>query len=196
MVNEVDSISLARLSEEHQPILANFNCFNDNEFAFLPSKKRRRIRDLSLEMNSFLQEEALNEQNSGLNNTFLLFKDGHLAGFVSLCADSLKLSEKEKESEGVSYETIPALKVARLAVDYRFHRNGLGKKLLDFSVANALHLANNFCGVRFLTLDCYAHRLSYYKQYGFIENEIHNDGRPPHLPISLRLNIFDYLDKL
>jgi predicted GNAT family N-acyltransferase len=196
MVNEADSISLARLSDEHQPILANFNCFDDNEFAHLSSRKRRRIRDLSLEMNSFLQEEALNEQRSGLNNTFLLFRHNILAGFVSLCADSIKLSEKEQEDEGVSYETIPALKVARLAVDYRFHRSGLGKKLLDFSVANALRLTNNFCGVRFLTLDCYAHRLSYYKQFGFIENEVHNDGKSPHLPISMRLNIFEYLDKL
>jgi GNAT superfamily N-acetyltransferase len=196
MVNEADSISLARLSDEHQPILANFNCFNESEFTDLPSRKRKRIEELSLEMNSFLQEEALNEQRNGLNNTFLLFKQDFLAGFVSLCADSIKLNEKEQEDEGVSYETIPALKVARLAVDYRFHRCGLGKKLLDFSVANALHLNNNFCGVRFLTLDCYAHRLSYYKQFRFVENEVHNDGKPPHLPISMRLNIFEYLDNM
>ncbi len=196
MVVSNDHFTLARLSEEHQPILANFNCLHEEELGQYDSKKRKRITELSLEMNRFLQEEALDEQTNGLNNTFLFFQDQALIAFVSLCADAIRLSTEEQAVTGVSYQTVPAIKVARLAVDFRFQRLGLGRKLLKFSIATALKISSNFCGVKFLTVDCYPHRLSYYEQFGFVSNEIHNQDRASHHPISMRLDIVEYLENL
>lgn len=186
---------VARLSEDHQTSLANFNCINEQEFLNLPSKKRKRIIELSTDMNTFLQQEAYVEQNAGLNNTFLLFNGDNLIGYTSLCADTIRLNESEQANSGVPYETVPAIKVARLAVDFRAQGQGVGKFLIDFSVYKAVSVNNDHCGVKFITLDCYPHRYSYYKDMGFKSNEVHNEHRFDHHPISLRLDIFEYLEK-
>jgi len=73
-----EAILLARLSEKDD--LASFNCENED-------------------MNAFLKEDALAQQQMFLNSTILLFYEGNLAGYCSNMADSIKLSLTEKEEE-------------------------------------------------------------------------------------------------
>lgn len=191
-------MKLVRLSNEYDDDLANFNCVNDKEEfkgCIFKAKQIRKFIEYSKNINEFLKKEALNEQEQGLNTTHLFYINNQLAGFISLCSDSIRLSLDEKSEDGVPYANIPSLKIARLAIDINFQGRKLGEYLIKFAVASALN-TRKIMGVKFITVDCYKHRVSYYEQFGFKENKIVNEGRQPDNPKSFRLNIDTYLDSL
>lgn len=105
------------------------------------------------------------------------------------------MSKDEKDDECVPYVNIPALKIARLAIDKKAQSKSLGKEFINFAVFISLK-ARELFGIKFITVDCYKHRLSYYKKYGFKENTKINEGKDGDNPISLRLNIDDYLENI
>ena len=191
-----DKIRLARLSEIYVDILANFDCLNSDEdlkSKGFKSKPIRKFAGYSENINYFLKNDALEEQKKGLNTTHLLFLENELVGFISLCNDSIRLALSEKEEDNVPYANIPALKIARLAIDKKFQNNGWGKFLIDFAVAVAFK-NRQWSGIKFLTVDCYKHRLSYYEdRIGFKINENQAPNRQPDNPLSLRLSIDEYL---
>lgn len=79
------------------------------------------------ELNGFLQEAALDEQEQKLNRTILLYYKGELAAYCSLCADSIRLSESEAQDSSLPRKVVPAIKIARLARDARFKNMGFGR---------------------------------------------------------------------
>ncbi|OPH47635.1 hypothetical protein BC351_10625 [Paenibacillus ferrarius] len=195
-MNLPDNYTLSRLSIEDEKTLRSFNCYNEKEYSKLEPRTKKRLSKITKEMNSFLVKEAYIEQESALNTTFLLYHNRDLAGYISLCADSIKLQLKERDSDNIPYETIPSLKVARLAISKDFQKKGLGKLLLKYSIYKALLMRKDFCGIKFLTLDCFQHRLSYYEALGFKKN-LNQDVRDLGVnfaPISLRLHIDNFLE--
>ena len=121
---------------------------------------------------------------------------GLLAAYMSLIADAIKLSFTEKELHGLSYpfRTIPAMKIAKLAVDEIFIKKykGIG----TFMIQTAEHLANglnkNYIAARFLTVDADIEHngtvIEFYQKNGFIPNaEFNNKNRKT---VSMRKDIF------
>ncbi|MDU4146183.1 GNAT family N-acetyltransferase [Clostridium sp.] len=197
--NEDDSnaINIIKLEEVHREHIKKFTCLNENEeFEGFKSTKIRKFKRYSREIDKFFQEEALVEQSKFLNTTHLFFVDCKLVGFISLCADSIRLNIDERNNEEVPYLNIPAIKIARLAIDAEYQRQGYGKLLMNFAVKTAFELRNSL-GVKFLTVDCYEHRKKYYEEvFGFKENGVQRENRQPDSPLSLRLNIDEYLSNL
>ena len=70
---------------------------------------------------------------------------------------------------------------------------GIGSYLLMLSPFQSFEMGK-YCGVLFFTLDCYEHRLSFYKQHGFVENVIQPVKLPFDSPISMRISLDDYLE--
>jgi len=188
-----NKVLIQKLEEEHTVFYTPiFDCYDPNEFPNYDRRLRKRIKELSENMNYFIRYEALDEQNLGLNTTFLLFYEERMAGYISLCSDSIKLAEEEMREKDLPYATVPAIKIARLSIDHRFQRRGFGKRLIDFAATRAFIVRNEYCGVKFLTLDCYKHRLSYYKKFGFQQNSNQENGDL----FNLWLNVDEYLEKL
>ena len=107
------------LAEIHSQLLQSFSCVEPPEaVANLNAKQRRRVLLHSREMGDFLHDEALSEQELGINTTHLLLNDDatEIIAYISLCADALPLGVKEREEENMRYSTSPALKIARVAV--------------------------------------------------------------------------------
>ena len=52
------------------------------------------------------------------------------------------------------------------------------------------------CGIVFLTLDCYEHRVNFYEHLGFKRNQIQTAQRKYDSPISMRANINALANKL
>ncbi|MDB5052607.1 MAG: hypothetical protein JWM44_657, partial [Bacilli bacterium] len=104
----------------------------------------------------------------------------------------------ERVKGTIGYETFPALKIARLAVDKRHQRSGLGTLLIQYAVAKSIHMRDNVCGVRFITLDCFSHRLTYYTsdKIKFTQNKEQSNTGSILKPISLRLDIDEYLNRI
>jgi hypothetical protein len=73
------------------------------------------------EYNEYLFEDAFRSLKDHIAKTWLLrdLETGSLAAYMSLIADAIKLSFSEKELHNLNYpfKTIPAMKIAKLAVD-------------------------------------------------------------------------------
>ncbi len=164
------AILLAKLTEDEIGDLANFNCADD-------------------EMNRFLQQEAYNEQQLGMNYTILMYYEGVLAGFYSICNDSLKLSEEEKVDD-LDYTTVPAIKIARLGRDILFKDYKIGGFLINHVIHKALEIDNELCGVRMITLDAYPHRVEYYESLSFRINEHRSYKGKKRTTVSMRYDIY------
>lgn len=194
------TLNLEVLSEEHLSIINNFSCVESKDVLKelgYKSDKCRRIINHSKDMDNFLKEEALSEQEKYLNVTYLLIDSDNqkIVGYVSLCNDCIRLDVEEKEESNFPYLSIPALKIARLAVDNNYKRKGMGDLLIQFSFAVANKIRPH-SGLVFVTLDCYEHRVSYYEGKGFVKNIYQPTVLPYNSPISMRMSVQDYLDRI
>jgi hypothetical protein len=72
------------------------------------------------EYSDYLLNDAIRSQNDHIALTWLLRErtTGEIVAYMSLIADAIKLSATEKEAHNLEYpfKTIPAVKIAKLAV--------------------------------------------------------------------------------
>ena len=115
---------------------------------------------------------------------------------MSLIMDAIKLSGAEKELHNLKYpfRTIPAMKIAKLAVDIRFSERykGIGTYMVEAAKGKALFCNEDYCAARFLTVDADIEHdkgvLAFYKKNGFLPNdELFNKNRKT---ISMRKDIY------
>lgn len=139
------------LSEEHD--LSNFKCASDD-------------------LNDFLKEDALRQQEMNLNITQLAICDGEIVGFVSILTDTLKiktikdksLKEEVKGELNVTGEDneLPAIKIGRFAVAEKYAQKGLGSCIFRNVLLSILLLSKTKVGLRFITVDAYAMAFKFY----------------------------------
>lgn len=182
---------IEKLTTKHLSTIKSFSCVETSEsMATLNAKQRRRVLLHSKEMDDFLHEEAFAEQELGTNTTHLLIDEDNaeIIAYISLCADAIPLEFQEREEEKINYSTSPALKIARLAVASKYHGRGIGKQMIRYATYIA-HEMTEKCGIVFLTLDCYEHRVNFYEHLGFKRNQIQTNKRNYDSPISMRANL-------
>jgi ribosomal protein S18 acetylase RimI-like enzyme len=150
------------------------------------------------EYNDYLLEDALRSQNDHIALTWFLRERtaGTIVAYMSLIADAIKLSVSEKEIHALNYpfKTIPAMKMAKLAVSQSAQKDykGLG----TYMIANALALARicnrQLFACRFLTVDADVEHnesvIEFYRKNGFIPNSEMNNKRSK--TISMRKDIW------
>lgn len=118
------------------------------------------------DLNNYLKCFAYQNDKSGIGKTFVLFDDDMVVGFVTLCSASINFEDVPKTIKLPRYP-IPAIKIARLAVDRRYQNKGFGKELLAFSLEKIAMLAD-YIGVRFVTVDAKEESKTFYEHFGFI----------------------------
>jgi len=149
------------------------------------------------EYNEYLFNEATRSQKDQMALTWLLCErsTGAIAAYMSLIADAIKLSATEKELHQLDYpfKTIPAMKIAKLAVSAPFQQKyrGIGSLMVEMAIqiaesCNELHFA-----CRFITVDADIEHnetvLKFYEKNGFIPNE--EAGKKRLKTISMRRDI-------
>jgi len=94
------------------------------------------------ELNDFLKNDALREQDMLLSKTHLCFYRDQVAGFITLAADSIRIDRDKLDTSQVidscDYPTYPSILIARLAIDNRLHGRGIGSYLLALAIGFAL----------------------------------------------------------
>ena len=172
-----------------------------NEFILVPlsSAKAYRNFDCGLpEYNDYLFRDALRSLNDHVAFTWLLTEraTGKTAAYMTLIMDAIKLSFTEKELHNLNYpfKTIPAMKIAKLAVDSNFSKKYKGIGTFMITSARRLAWACNatYCAARFLTVDADIEHdkgvLTFYEKNGFISNaELYNKNRKT---ISMRKDLY------
>ena len=150
------------------------------------------------EYNEYLRNDALRSQNDHIARTWLLREraTGKIATYMSLIMDAIKLSFTEKELHNLNYpfKTIPAMKIAKLAVDKTsaVQYKGIGSFLIETARGKAIACNEDYCAARFLTVDADIEHdkgvLVFYEKNGFIPNAEHyNKNRKT---ISMRKDIY------
>lgn len=148
------------------------------------------------ELEDFIKEDALENQKQGISKTYLFFYENNLVGYITLLADTLRLEGELREffkSKDILYKTLPAIKIGRLAVDNRFQRQGIGKRILEFSMVITTKISQEYVGCRFLILDAKRNQdpkkdsIHFYKKFGFKTLKEREKGTlPMYLDIYLK----------
>lgn len=153
------------------------------------------------EYNEFL-EIAEKFYDLNISKTFLLLhrRTDELLAYMTLSADSIKLTKDEKETHDIGkvpYASIPALKVGKLAVNKEVSeeatRKGYGSFLLEMARAYAFQMNDLGVACRFITVDADIeydpNTPQFYHKNGFVEN-LSNKSRNAKYTISMRKDIF------
>lgn len=141
----------------------------DNELVILPLNE---TDDLSFfnckseELNDFLKTNAWADQNNLVSRTRLCFCNGYLAGFYSLAADTIEIKCVIDGIESYQYRKYPAIKIARLAIDSRFERRGIGTFLMKIILTQVVSICDNI-GCRYLLVDSKLESTGFYEKFEF-----------------------------
>jgi GNAT superfamily N-acetyltransferase len=120
------------------------------------------------DLNDFLKNDALKEQKLLLSRTHLCFYKDHIAGFITLAADSIRLDKDKLDPsqriDDCDYPAYPCILIARLAVDKRLKDHGIGSHLLSLAIGFALE---GPLGCRYLSVDPKEGAVKFYERFGF-----------------------------
>jgi len=149
------------------------------------------------DQNEFLRRWAWPDQNARLSTTYLLDVNGLVAGYITVCMDSLPLSRRERGVE-IRYRNVSALKLAQLGVDRRFQGMGIGREAVLIALAFANRVSEQV-GCRYVTLDAHPALEGWYQSLGFTTNRLRQQERlaeaglherdPAEVPVSMRFDL-------
>jgi GNAT superfamily N-acetyltransferase len=119
-------------------------------------------------LNDFLQRYALQNQKAGSAQTYVALEHQEVIGFYSLTVGEVEHEDSpERIKKGLARYPIPVVLLARLAVDQRFTRRGIGKGLLKDALQRTVNAADTV-GIRAVLVHAKnetAH--NFYKYHGF-----------------------------
>jgi len=121
--------------------------------------------------NEFLQRFALVNQRSNSSQTYASCNAGQVAGFYSLAVGSVEPSHSApRVIKGIPRHPVPVMILARLAIDQRYQRQGLGKALLKNALLRTVHAAD-IAGIRALLVHAKDEEArNWYRQWEFEES--------------------------
>jgi GNAT superfamily N-acetyltransferase len=138
------------------------------------------------ELNDFLKRDALKAQHDLISRTYLCFWKEALVGFATITTDTIgyNLVEHCDGIDGYIYQKYPAIKIARLAVDGRFEKRGIGQNLLLWAVGKAYEISKQI-GCRYITVDAKRESVDFYLKYEFKIIKKHRDRDFPPMYFNL-----------
>lgn len=124
------------------------------------------------ELNEYLQKYAKQNHRKGIATTFVAIPERenfNVVGYYSVCMSEIKReSLPENYHKQLPRYPIPAIKIAKLAVDKSSQGKGLGKKLLMECFRKAVSLSSEV-GIFCVTVDALNQEAkNFYLKYGFI----------------------------
>lgn len=119
-------------------------------------------------LNEFLSRYALKNDELGIGKTFVaLNENNQIAGYFTLATAQVAYQEIPDDfKEKLPKYPIPALRIARLAVNKDLKGKGIGKWLLAQAFIKAMHVAD-VTGLYFIIVDAKETSKSFYEHYGF-----------------------------
>ena len=119
-------------------------------------------------LNEFLNKYALKNDILEIGKTFVVLDNDIIAGYFTLATAQLAFNEipADYKTKLPKYP-VPALRIARLAVDSKFQKKGIGKWLLAQAFIKIITVSE-ITGLKFIIVDAKESSKSFYEHYGFI----------------------------
>lgn len=150
------------------------------------------------ELNQFLQMYALKHTKAGISRTLVLpskqvLSDGKTAicAFYSLAPSTIERNTLPNAlAKKLPRYPVPVFLLAQLAVDKKFHGQGLGKISLLHAL-KYLYEASRYMPAYAVVVDCLSNSAeTFYSQYGFQELCKHNGRMRLFMPMSTIQQLF------
>jgi GNAT superfamily N-acetyltransferase len=93
------------------------------------------------------------EERASIGRCWVLIGNGLLAGYITLLTDKLQMENPPLGGEGITYSTMPAVKIGLLAADQR--AKGAGTRLVEWALEYVAEEIVPKVGVRFVTVDAF-----------------------------------------
>ncbi len=104
------------------------------------------------DLNRFLRQYALPNQQSGGSQTYVGVVDDTVVGYYALAVGSVEQAiAPERVKKGLAKHAIPIMLLARLAVDLHWQKQGVGAALLKDATLRTLQAAD-IAGIRALVV--------------------------------------------
>jgi len=133
--------------------LANFDC--DESF-----------------LNQWLKKRAFKNHASGASRCFVLCAGADVIGYYSLSAGAISHEAASKTMQRNMPNPLPVLLLGRLAVDKRYHNQGIGQALLRDAMLRAVNVASD-AGVFALLVHTLSDQTKqFYLSRGFVESPL------------------------
>lgn len=128
------------------------------------------------EIDHFLKNSAIAEQEEMLSRTYLTCLDNDVIGFFTLSASSIEVLAVDTVDsiEEFSESIYPAIDVPKLAVTKKFQGKGIGEYTLKVVIGKILSISEHV-GCRYITLDSVKDKIGFYRKYGFKIVDIYKD---------------------
>ncbi len=135
------------------------------------------------DLDDYLKRRALSDQRAGKSRTFVALRAGRVVAFFSLAAASIEpVDATERAARGQGAQPIPAILVARLAVDAAEQGHGLGGAMLVEALARCAQAAG-VVGARVVLVHAKtAGARLFYERFGFEPSPTH----PLHLILLMK----------
>jgi GNAT superfamily N-acetyltransferase len=121
------------------------------------------------ELNRYLQQYALQNQQSMGAQTYVGLVDETVVGYYALAVGSVEQDQApERVKKGLSKHSIPIMLLARLAVDRHWQNRGVGAALLKDAIQRTLQAAD-IAGIRALLVHAKdAAARGFYERFDFL----------------------------
>jgi GNAT superfamily N-acetyltransferase len=123
-------------------------------------------------LDEWLKRRARRNEADGASRTFVLCAGRRVVGYYSLAAGSVLHSAATGKVRRNMPDPVPALLLARLAIDRAWHGKGLGADLLSDAVLRAIAAAETI-GVRAILVHAISDQAkAFYEKHGFRSSPI------------------------
>jgi len=158
----------------------NTNGFKTGDAVFQPLK-------------TFFVKQAQEFHQHGIATTYVAagkMSADKILGFATLVASEIDIRGGyvvDTPEHANRYASLPAVKLARLAVDSRYRGNHIGEALVDFCLAIVAENVAPHVGCRFLVTDAKQPAVGFYEKLGFtlLDTDDNRAGQTPVMFIDL-----------
>jgi GNAT superfamily N-acetyltransferase len=156
-----------------------------------PEDDRGSFSSGDVDLDRFFRKfAAQNQFRLHIGTTYVAVSEDEIIGFVTLAATSISINKlPARARKRLPKYPLPALRVARLAVDKSAQGRGIGKQLLRAAFRIAHEMAER-AGCIGVVVDAKKDAVPFYERYGFNPLEViagHLGDRPSLLPMFLPL---------
>ena len=123
-------------------------------------------------LDDWLKRRALKNHAAGASRCFVICYGTAVAGYYCLSAGAITHDAAPKALRRNMPDPLPVLLLGRLAIDKRFHNQGLGKALLRDALMRAVAIAENAGVVAVLVHALSEQARRFYLSRGFVESPL------------------------
>ncbi|HSU15997.1 GNAT family N-acetyltransferase [Longimicrobium sp.] len=151
------------------------------------------------DQNAFFHGYSWSDQQASLSTTYLIWRSGILAGFVTVSMSVVALDPRERDPV-IRFRDVSALKLLQLGVDRAFQGSGLGRYAVRWALGLG-QIVGEKVACRYVTLDAQPDLVLWYERQGFVPNKLAQKRRiadalqhgrdPERIAVSMRFDLRD-----